>query len=187
LTEKKTKRQSPQPRPPAAQKRKRHSCSLGSQPGSPEELAKQIELRLNAIRQRLRQPLESEFARGHLTGPQRSVMSAVVAVKGSLQLREVTHAMGLAQSTVSGIVERLVQAGMLVRTEDPVDARATRIGASPAVREFLERRMPELTLSPLAAAMRKAGGKEAQAIYDALSRLEDLLKEVDTTGSGEKQ
>jgi DNA-binding MarR family transcriptional regulator len=187
LSEKKTKRQSPQPRPLAAQKRKSHSPGSGSQAGAPEELAKQIELRLNAIRQRLRQPLESEFARGHLTGPQRSVMSAVVAVKEPLQLREVTRAVGLAQSTVSGIVERLLQAGMLVRTEDPVDARATRIGASAGVREFLERRMPELTLSPLAAAMRKAGGKEAQVIYDALSRLEDLLKEIDTTASGEKQ
>jgi DNA-binding MarR family transcriptional regulator len=94
---------------------------------------------------------------------------------------------GLAQSTVSGIVERLVQAGMLVRTEDPADARATRIAASPAVREFLETRMPELTRSPLAAALRKAGGKEAQAIYEALSRLEDLLKEIDTPTVAEKQ
>jgi DNA-binding MarR family transcriptional regulator len=154
---------------------------------SPEELARQVELRLNAIRQRLRQPLESEFARGHLTGPQRSVMSAVVAVRNPLQLREITRAVGLAQSTVSGIVERLVQAGMLVRAEDPADARATRIAASPAVREFLETRMPELTRSPLAAALRKAGGKEAQAIYEALSRLEDLLKEIDTPTVAEKQ
>jgi MarR family transcriptional regulator, organic hydroperoxide resistance regulator len=153
---------------------------------SSEELARQIELRLNAIRQLLRQPLEAEFARGHLTGPQRSVMSAIVSAKEPLQLREITRAVGLAQSTVSGIVERLVQAGMLVRTEDPLDARATRIATSPTVREFIEKRMPQMTLSPLAAALRRAGGNEAQAIYEALSRLEDLLKEVDAAPEAEK-
>jgi hypothetical protein len=68
-----------------------------------------------------------------------------------------------------------------------VDARATRIAASPAVREFLETRMQELTLSPLTAALRKAGGKEVKAIYEALSRLEDLLTEVNTTAAAEKQ
>jgi DNA-binding MarR family transcriptional regulator len=168
------------------QERRRQS-RLDSHASYPEELARQIELRLNGIRQRLRQPLESEFARGQLTGPQRSVMSVVVAVQEPLQLREITRAVGLAQSTVSGIVERLVQAGMLVRTDDPVDARATRIAASPAVREFLETRVPELTRSPLAAALRKAGRKKAQAIYEALSRLDDLLKEIDTTAAPEKQ
>jgi len=171
LVQKKAKRQSARTRSTGTQEHspRQRNASIG-------ELAKQIELRLNAIRQKLRQPLESEFARGHLTGPQRSVMSAVVAAKEPLQLREVTYAVGLAQSTVSGIVERLVQAGMLVRTDDPADARATRIAASPAVRDFIEKRIPELTLSPLAAALHKAGRKEAQAIYEALSRLDDLLK-----------
>jgi DNA-binding MarR family transcriptional regulator len=113
-------------------------------------------------------------------------MSAIVSAKEPLQLREITRAVGLAQSTVSGIVERLVQAGMLVRTEDPLDARATRIATSPTVREFIEKRMPQMTLSPLAAALRRAGGNEAQAIYEALSRLEDLLKEVDAAPEAEK-
>jgi DNA-binding MarR family transcriptional regulator len=186
LNQKKANRRSRQPRPSAPQEPKRHTPGPGPHAIHSDELARHIELRLNAIRQLLRQPLEAEFARGHVTGPQRSVMSAVVAVKEPLQLHEIRRAVGLAQSTVSGIVERLVQAGMLVRTEDSSDARATRIAASPSVREFLEKRMPELTLSPLAAALRKAGQREAQAIYEALSHLEQLMKEVDTT-AGRKQ
>ena len=39
--------------------------------------AQEIEGHLSAVRQILRQPVEAEFARGHLTGPQRSVMQAL--------------------------------------------------------------------------------------------------------------
>jgi DNA-binding MarR family transcriptional regulator len=138
-------------------------------------LARQIEQRLTSIRQQLRKPLEAEFARGHLTGPQRSVMSVVVAASEPMRLREITAAVGLAQSTVSGIVDRLVQSGMLVRTEDPVDARASRIAASRAVRDFLQKQMPKLTLSPLLAALRAGGLQDAEKIAAAVARLDELL------------
>lgn len=140
-----------------------------------EELARQIEQLLTSIRQHLRKPLEAEFARGHLTGPQRSVMSVIVAAREPLRVREVTAAVGLAQSTVSGIVERLVQAGMLVRHSDPADARASRIAASPAVRTFLEKQMPQIKLSPLLEAFRGCGRKEAEDILAAVRRLDALL------------
>ena len=141
-----------------------------------EELAREIEQRLTSIRHHLRKPLEAEFARGHLTGPQRSVMSVVVAAREPLRLREITASVGLAQSTVSGIVERLVQSGMLIRTEDPKDARASRIAASPAVREFLEKQMPKLTLSPLLRALRGSGRGDAESILAAVVRLDELLE-----------
>jgi DNA-binding MarR family transcriptional regulator len=140
-----------------------------------EDLARQVEQRLTSIRQHLRKPLEAEFARGHLTGPQRSVMSVVVTSREPLRIREVTAAVGLAQSTVSGIVERLVQAGMLVRLDDPSDARASRLAASPAVGTFLEKRMPQLTLSPLLVALRVGGKRDAEEILAAITRLDELL------------
>ena len=54
----------------------------------------------------------------------------------------------LAQSTVSGIVDRLVARGMVVRDRDESDGRATVIAPSSAVRDFLANRMPELAISP---------------------------------------
>ena len=143
--------------------------------GTIETLARQIEQRLTSIRQHLRKPLEAEFARGELTGPQRSVMSVVVAAAEPLRIREVTAAVGLAQSTVSGIVERLIRNGMLLRTDDPSDARASRVAASPAVRNFLEKQMPQIKLSPLLAALRSGGRKDAESIATALTRLDELL------------
>jgi DNA-binding MarR family transcriptional regulator len=140
-----------------------------------EDLARQVEQRLTSIRQHLRKPLEAEFARGHLTGPQRSVMSVVVSSREPLRIREVTAAVGLAQSTVSGIVERLVQAGLLVRLDDPSDARASCLAPSPPVRTFLEKRMPRFKLSPLLVALRAGGKRDAEAILAAITRLDELL------------
>jgi DNA-binding MarR family transcriptional regulator len=131
--------------------------------GTIETLARQIEQRLTSIRQHLRKPLEAEFARGELTGAE------------PLRIREVTAAVGLAQSTVSGIVERLIRNGMLLRTDDPSDARASRVAASPAVRNFLEKQMPQIKLSPLLAALRSGGRKDAESIATALTRLDELL------------
>jgi len=138
-------------------------------------LAREVEQRLTSIRQHLRKPLEAEFARGHLTGPQRTVMHAVVTAREPLRLREITNGVGLAQSTVSGIVERLVEKGMLVRMDDPEDARASRIAASALVKDFLEKQMPKLTLSPLVAALRACGLQDAERIVAAVARLDELL------------
>jgi DNA-binding MarR family transcriptional regulator len=140
-----------------------------------EDLARQVEQRLTSIRQHLRKPLEAEFARGHLTGPQRSVMSVIVSAREPMRIRDVTAAVGLAQSTVSGIVERLVQAGMLVRLDDPSDARASRLAPSPPVRTFLEKQMPQLKLSPLLVALRAGGKRDAEEIFAAVKRLDELL------------
>lgn len=102
-------------------------------------------------------------------------MSVVATSREPLRIREVTAAVGLAQSTVSGIVERLVQAGLLVRLDDPSDARASRLTPSPSVRTFLEKRVPQLTLSPLLVALRAGGKRDAEEILAAITRLDELL------------
>ena len=91
---------------------------------SPDEslvkLAQEMDQHLNVIRQRLREPLETEFARGNLTGPQRMVMHALVLSKG-LSLKQLSAQVSLAHSTVSGIVDRLQARGMVIRRRDETE------------------------------------------------------------------
>jgi DNA-binding MarR family transcriptional regulator len=136
-----------------------------------------VEASLQSIRNALRRPLEAEFAKGQLTGPQRSAMAVVVRHREPLSVRELAKAMNLAQSTVSGIIERLVQRGMLVRSGDPKDGRVARIAASPEVRTFLEERMPQLTLSPLVRALANASRADREQIRRAMRKLEHLLSQ----------
>src|SRR5262249_26981770 len=103
----------------------------------PNLIAQQIDRHLRTIRSLIRRPLEAEFARGNLTGPQQSVMHALVN-SGGMSLKELSAHLGLAHSTVSGIIDRLQSRGLVKRHTDPADKRHTRITVTSPVRNFLE-------------------------------------------------
>jgi DNA-binding MarR family transcriptional regulator len=137
-------------------------------------LAQHAERQLNVIQRSMRQRLQAEFARGNLTGPQRLVMSELVRTQG-LSLKQLSHVVSLAHSTVSGIVDRLVKQGLIERKAHPTDRRITLLVASRPVREFLTTRMPELSLNPLLEALQRASPKDRTAITSALDLLARLL------------
>jgi len=139
------------------------------------KLAREIDQHLGTIRQRLREPLEAEFAKGEVTGPQRIVMQAVVQSEG-LSLKQLSAQVSLAHSTVSGIVDRLQAKGMVDRRRDDADGRATIITASAEVRVFLTKRMPELAMSPLLAALRAATPAEHATVLRGLRKLRVLIE-----------
>jgi len=148
------------------------------------ELAQQTERQLNIIQRSIRQRLQAEFARGNLTGPQRLVMAALVRTQG-LSLKQLSEAVSLAHSTVSGIVDRLAKQGLIERQTHPTDRRITLLVASPPVREFLETRMPELALHPLLEALRHASPTELRAITKGLNTLIQLLPRIETKANDE--
>jgi DNA-binding MarR family transcriptional regulator len=139
------------------------------------KLAQEVDQHLSFIRQRLREPLETEFARGGLTGPQRMVMQALVQSEG-LSLKQLSRQVSLAHSTVSGIVDRLQARGMVVRQKDELDGRATVIAPSSEVRDFLANRMPELAMSPLTEALGDATDSEKATVLRGLKKLRALVE-----------
>jgi MarR family transcriptional regulator, organic hydroperoxide resistance regulator len=155
------------------------------QASSPDEslvkMAQEMDQHLKVIRQRLREPLETEFARGNLTGPQRMVMHALVLSQG-LSLKQLSAQVSLAHSTVSGIVDRLQARGMVVRSRDESDGRASVIAPSSEVRDFLANRMPELAITPLAEALRAASDTERVTILRGLRKLRALVERSRAAG-----
>jgi MarR family transcriptional regulator, organic hydroperoxide resistance regulator len=143
------------------------------QPGLRREASK-IEVQLQAIRRKLRERLETEYERGGLTSPQRLVMSEVVRNEG-LSLKDLSQKISLAHSTVSAIVTRLVDRGLLERRAQEPDMRLSRIFVTPQVRQFLRQDGPELTLGPLVRALANATPSERKAIIYGLDTLERLL------------
>ena len=138
------------------------------------ELAQELEQHLTAIREEIRRPVEAEFAKGGLTGPQRSVMQAVVHSDGR-SLKELSAQVGLAHSTVSGIVDRLEKRGMLKRHANATDRRHTRIVASAEVREFMEKKYPVIAASPLLTVLCRATPGERDAVLRGVRALRRLL------------
>jgi DNA-binding MarR family transcriptional regulator len=137
-------------------------------------LALELEQHLTAIRQQIRRPVEAEFAKGGLTGPQRNVMQALFQSDGR-SLKELTAQVGLAHSTVSGIVDRLEKRGLIERKPNLNDRRHTRIIVSGEVREFMEKRYPVIAAHPLFDVLGAAEATERNAIVTGIKTLRRLL------------
>jgi len=144
---------------------------------SEQTAAGHITRELALIRQLLRKPLETEIAKGNLTAPQRAVMQVVVRHNG-VNLKDLSAQVSLAQSTVSGIVDRLARDGMVERRPDPSDGRGTHINPTAPVVEFMRETMPHLVNDPLQQALASASAQEIAQIGHALVRLRELLENI---------
>ena len=137
--------------------------------------ARELDRDLRAIREHLRKPVESEIARGGLTGPQVALVQILVHA-GPLSVKELSRQAGLAHSTVSGIVDRLASRGILVRRADERDARFSRVAISQTVEQYMQKTLPALSVHPLADALRRARPAERSQIVDGLRTLRRLLE-----------
>jgi len=137
-------------------------------------IAEEAERQLNIIQRAMRQKFRAEVERGNLTGPQRLVMSVIVRHDG-ISLKQLSKAVSLAHSTVSGIVDRLVKQSLIERKTDKADRRLTLLTASKPVRDFLSSRMHDLAVTPLIEALARTESRNAKEILNALGSLAKLL------------
>lgn len=137
-------------------------------------LAEAIERDLRQIRRALRKPLDAVVATGGLTAPQMSVMRVVVRHDG-ISLKDLSRAVSLAHSTVSGIVDRLEKRGMISRRADDADGRVSRVYPTAVVQEFVHNEIPALTRRPLETALERVSHAERSAIGSAIRRLREAL------------
>jgi DNA-binding MarR family transcriptional regulator len=138
-------------------------------------VAQEMERDLRAIREIIRRPLEPAVARGNLTGPQQSAMQILVGTDG-MSLKELSVQLGLAHSTVSGIVDRLEKRGLIERQAGDKDRRLTRIVVTRAVRDFARNTIPKLSAHPLAEALRRARPTDRRCVIEGVRMLRKILE-----------
>ncbi|HEY7446160.1 MAG TPA: MarR family transcriptional regulator [Vicinamibacterales bacterium] len=85
-----------------------------------------------------------------ITGPQRLVLKIVTAFPG-ISAQEVARIIHLHPSTITGILQRLVRKGLLVRARDRRDGRRVRLHARPQAKAFTR-----LSTGTIEAAVRRA-------------------------------
>jgi DNA-binding MarR family transcriptional regulator len=101
---------------------------------SPEDVAARIDRMLQDMA-RFRTP---EFLDVGITMAQAKVLHVVVAA-GEIHMSDLVHALGVSLSTVSGLVDKLVDHGYLSRHDDPADRRQVVVSPTPAGTALLER------------------------------------------------
>ena len=144
-------------------------------------IAAEIDGDLRAVRQILRRPVEAEIARGQLTAPQQGAMAVLFRSDG-LSLKKLSKELGLAHSTVSGIVDRLAKRGFVKRHAGDTDRRITKIAVADHVREYMRSTWLSLELNPLTQALRAATPSERQQVLQGIRTLRRLLERGEARG-----
>jgi DNA-binding MarR family transcriptional regulator len=132
---------------------------------------------IEAIRAILDMAEEQDIASSGLTLPQIAVLRQLTTGDG-LSLKELSQRLGLAHSTVSGIVDRLERRGLLHRQLDAKDRRFTRIYADPKVTEYVTTTYYSRRSELLATILAEIPSAEHGPILEVFEKLHDLLNTV---------
>lgn len=79
-----------------------------------------------------------EFLEIAVTMPQAKLLYLLGAA-GELHMSELVARLGVSLSTISGLVDRIVEAGLAARRDDPADRRQVVVGLTAAGTEFIDR------------------------------------------------
>jgi DNA-binding MarR family transcriptional regulator len=91
-----------------------------------------------ALMQQLADTRAPEFLEIDITMPQAKLLYLLGAL-GELHMSQLVQRLGVSLSTISGLVDRLVDHGLVIRREDPVDRRQVLVGLTDAGRTFIDR------------------------------------------------
>ncbi len=136
----------------------------------------------NAIRGLLRRRSLSDMAGSSLTVQQINVIKEL-SVKDGQTISQLGDRMALVHSTVSGIVDRLEQKGLIYRQSDPKDKRYMRVYLGKHVLEYLSYHVPSRRADLMLGALERAKPTERSRILEGLRTLQRLLVEELEAGS----
>lgn len=138
--------------------------------GESVDLAHSLRLVVGRLARRLRQR-----TLGGLTPSQLSVLASL-SRQGPLTLGDLAETEGVAPASISGIVGRLVDKGLVDRAPNPVDGRSTLVEMTEEGRKVLEKGRSERTAF-LASRLERLGREEREILAQAVAILGRLGEE----------
>lgn len=90
----------------------------------------QILKSMKQIMDSIKQNIEEQFIEMNLTGPQ-AFLIGTLSLFGEMKISDLSEKLGLSNSTVSGIVDRLEKQGLVVRRRSTDDRRIVYVDVSP--------------------------------------------------------
>lgn len=123
--------------------------------------------------QRMSKRMETELG---ITGPQRLVLR-VVGRFPDLSAGELAHIVRLHPSTITGILRRLVERGLLERRRDPGDSRRARLRLKPGALPFT-RTANGTVEKAVTLALERAGASNVRAARRVLTAVANGLNQL---------
>jgi DNA-binding MarR family transcriptional regulator len=100
---------------------------------------------------------------------------------GDLHMSSIVARLGVSLSTVSGLVDRLVDHGLATRHDDPLDRRQVVVGLTPAGNEFIDR-FRELNARQMRELLAILDDPDLSIVRDALAALERAAARLGAPG-----
>ncbi|HOQ02087.1 MAG TPA: MarR family transcriptional regulator [Acetivibrio clariflavus] len=110
-----------------------------------------------------------------LTGPQ-AMLVGIIAHYGEMKISDLSEKMGLSNSTVSGIVDRLEKQGILERIRSKDDRRVVRVNIVSNYRECVKTKFESIEYK-MEEIMKEATDEEVNKIFEGLKLLKKLIEE----------
>lgn len=139
-----------------------------------KEVSQELIDHLFFLHKAMHRGMESDSLKSGITVPQRSVLGMLVRY-GSLSVKELSQKVELSHSTISGIVDRLENKGLVKRFQDPQDRRFTKVTISAEVYDYVQNKMRHYMFSGIVDAFKNATAEEQAKILDGLTILRQLL------------
>jgi DNA-binding MarR family transcriptional regulator len=117
--------------------------------------------------------IEKQYKDENFTGPQ-GMLICILIKYGDMKIGDLSEKLGLSNSTVSGIIDRLEKQGVLERIRSLEDRRVVYVKVKPEFSVAAKTRFNEIE-SSLESKMSKASPEELNLIYDGLHTLKKLL------------
>ena len=131
-----------------------------------------------SLMQRLADSHAPEFLEIDVTMPQAKLLYLLGAL-GELHMSELVARLGVSLSTVSGLVDRIVDHGLATRRDDPADRRQVVVGLTPAGSEFIDR-FRELNARQMRELLAVLDDADLVLLHDAFAALERAASRLAT-------
>jgi len=129
---------------------------------------------LKQVMNAMRQSMEHEFREMHLTGPQGMLMG-ILAHSEEMKISDLSEKLGLSNSTVSGIIDRLEKQGLVERTRSEEDRRVVYVKVSSEYKKSVQARHNEFERK-FDTMMSRATPEELDTIRDGLKTLKIVIE-----------
>lgn len=137
--------------------------------------AEEIKNLFRSIERNLRNYILEQVSDYGFTVPQLMVMHELYNHPG-ITLKELSELMGLAKSTVCGIIDRLELQGAVIRSRDPDDRRAVKISLAPEMLKIKDS-LNIIKTNYLAGLLKHVDESEIEQIISGLKRLNSLMED----------
>lgn len=129
---------------------------------------------LKQIMDTIKQKMKYQCKDLDITGPQ-GILMGILVHYGEMKVSDLSEKLGLSNSTVSGIIDRLEKQGLVERTRSTEDRRVVYVSVTPEFKKSFKKYFSEAK-KKFEEIINKATPEELKVIFEGLDTLKKVLE-----------